>query len=74
MILAGAERWKVITEVAVEVGPAFHASLLIITLSFIPYRSSRSEGQEGRLFGPPARTKTWSMAASAFLAVVSCRC
>lgn len=66
--LAGAERWQVITEAAVEVGPALFMSLLIITLSFIPIVTL--EGQEGRLFGPLAWTKTWSMAASAFLAVV----
>ena len=66
--LAGAERWKVITEAVVEVGPALFMSLLIITLSFIPIFTL--EGQEGRLFGPLAWTKTWSMAASAFLAVV----
>ena len=66
--LAGAERWQVITEAAVEVGPALFMSLLIITLSFI--RLFPLEGQEGRLFGPLAWTKTWSMAASAFLAVV----
>lgn len=66
--LAGAERWQVITEAAVEVGPALFMSLLIITLSFIPIFTL--EGQEGRLFGPLAWTKTWSMAASVFLAVV----
>ena len=66
--LAGSERWQVITEAAVEVGPALFMSLLIITLSFIPIFTL--EGQEGRLFGPLAWTKTWSMAASAFLAVV----
>ena len=66
--LAGAERWQVITEAAVEVGPALFMSLLIITLSFIPIFTL--EGQEGRLFGPLAWTKTWSMTASAFLAVV----
>lgn len=66
--LAGAERWQVITEAAVEVGPALFMSLLIITLSFIPIFTL--EGQEGRLFGPLGWTKTWSMAASAFLAVV----
>lgn len=66
--LAGAERWQVITEAAVEVGPALFMSLLIITLFFIPIFTL--EGQEGRLFGPLAWTKTWSMAASAFLAVV----
>ena len=66
--LAGEARWRVITEAAVEVGPALFMSLLIITLSFIPIFTL--EGQEGRLFGPLAWTKTWSMAASALLAVV----
>ncbi|MCS5932056.1 hypothetical protein LNQ03_13620 [Klebsiella pneumoniae subsp. pneumoniae] len=43
-----------------EVGPALFISLLIITLSFIPIFTL--EGQEGKLFGPLAFTKTWSMA------------
>ncbi len=53
-------RWKIITEASVEVGPALFISLLIITLSFIPIFTL--EGQEGKLFGPLAFTKTWSMA------------
>ncbi len=55
-----ATRWKVITDASVEVGPALFISLLIITLSFIPIFTL--EGQEGRLFGPLAFTKTYSMA------------
>jgi Cu(I)/Ag(I) efflux system membrane protein CusA/SilA len=55
-----ATRWKVITNASVEVGPALFISLLIITLSFIPIFTL--EGQEGRLFGPLAFTKTYSMA------------
>ena len=66
--LTGEPRWRLITDAAVEVGPALFLSLLIITLSFIPIFTL--EGQEGRLFGPLAWTKTWSMAASALLAVV----
>ncbi|MDO5531460.1 efflux RND transporter permease subunit [Sutterella sp.] len=66
--LAGESRWRLITDAAVEVGPALFLSLLIITLSFIPIFTL--EGQEGRLFGPLAWTKTWAMAGSAFLAVV----
>ena len=62
-----AERWRLITEASVEVGPAIFTSLLIITLSFIPVFSL--QGQEGRLFGPLAFTKTYSMAGGAFLAV-----
>ncbi|MEH6669647.1 efflux RND transporter permease subunit [Halopseudomonas sp.] len=65
--LEGAEHWKVITNAAVEVGPALFFSLLIITLSFIPVFTL--EAQEGRLFGPLAFTKTYAMAAAAGLSV-----
>lgn len=61
-------RWQVITQASVEVGPALFISLLIITLSFIPIFTL--EGQEGRLFGPLAFTKTWAMAGAALLAIV----
>jgi Cu(I)/Ag(I) efflux system membrane protein CusA/SilA len=63
----GEERWKLIAEAAVEVGPALFFSLLIITLSFVPVFAL--EAQEGRLFSPLAYTKTYAMAASAGLAV-----
>jgi len=63
----GQEHWKVVTEAAVEVGPALFFSLLIITLSFLPVFTL--EAQEGRLFSPLAYTKTYAMAASAGLAV-----
>jgi Cu(I)/Ag(I) efflux system membrane protein CusA/SilA len=65
--LTSQERWEVVTEAAVEVGPALFFSLLIITLSFIPVFTL--EAQEGRLFAPLAFTKTYAMAASAALAV-----
>ncbi|EJL37946.1 heavy metal efflux pump, cobalt-zinc-cadmium [Caulobacter sp. AP07] len=65
--LAGDARWKVITEAAVEVGPALFFSLLIITLSFIPVFTLQA--QEGRLFRPLAFTKTYAMAAAAILSV-----
>ena len=65
--LVGQERWDVITEAAVEVGPALFFSLLIITLSFIPVFTL--EAQEGRLFGPLAFTKTYAMAVAAGLSV-----
>jgi len=61
------ERWRLITEAAVEVGPALFFSLLVITLSFLPVFTL--EAQEGRLFAPLAYTKTYAMAASAGLAV-----
>lgn len=65
--LAGAARWKVICDAAIEVGPALFFSLIIITLSFIPVFTL--EAQEGRLFRPLALTKTYAMAASAGLAI-----
>jgi copper/silver efflux system protein len=65
--LAGAEQWRVITEAAVQVGPALFTSLLIITFSFVPVFTLQA--QEGRLFSPLAYTKTYAMAAAAGLAV-----
>ena len=61
------DHWEMIAGAAVEVGPALFYSLLIITLSFVPIFSL--QGQEGRLFGPLALTKTYSMAAAAGLSV-----
>jgi len=66
-ILKGEAHWQLMTEAAVEVGPALFFSLLIITLSFIPVFTL--EAQEGRLFGPLAFTKTYAMAAAAGLSV-----
>jgi Cu(I)/Ag(I) efflux system membrane protein CusA/SilA len=63
----GAERWRLMTEASTEVGPALFASLLVITLSFIPVFAL--EAQEGRLFKPLAYTKTYAMAASAGLSI-----
>ncbi len=60
-------RIEVLIAAATEVGPALFFSLLIITVSFLPIFSL--EGQEGRMFGPLAYTKTFSMAAAAFLSV-----
>jgi len=61
------ERWRLIVDASVEVGPALFFSLLIITLSFVPVFAL--EAQEGRLFKPLAYTKTFAMAAAAGLAV-----
>lgn len=66
-VLKGQDHWQVITDSAIEVGPALFFSLLIITLSFIPVFTL--EAQEGRLFSPLAFTKTYAMAASAGLSV-----
>ncbi|PKO83828.1 MAG: CusA/CzcA family heavy metal efflux RND transporter [Betaproteobacteria bacterium HGW-Betaproteobacteria-11] len=65
--LHGAAHWRVITDAAIEVGPALFFSLLIITLSFVPVFTL--EAQEGRLFSPLAFTKTYAMAAAAGLSV-----
>ncbi|CCQ91600.1 Cation efflux system protein CusA [Nitrospina gracilis 3/211] len=61
------DHWQIIYEAASEVGPALFYSLLIITVSFLPVFTL--EAQEGRLFSPLAFTKTYSMAASAILAI-----
>lgn len=55
------------TEASIEVGPALFFSLIIITLSFVPVFAL--EAQEGRLFAPLAYTKTFAMAAAAFLSI-----
>jgi Cu(I)/Ag(I) efflux system membrane protein CusA/SilA len=65
--LQASERWQLVGDAAVQVGPALFVSLLIITLSFVPVFTLQA--QEGRLFAPLAFTKTYSMAAAAGLAV-----
>lgn len=63
----GEERWELMAVSASEVGPALFASLLVITLSFVPVFALQA--QEGRLFSPLAYTKTYAMAAAAGLSV-----
>jgi Cu(I)/Ag(I) efflux system membrane protein CusA/SilA len=60
-------RIEILIEAAKQVGPALFFSLLVITVSFIPVFTL--EAQEGRLFGPLAYTKTFSMAAAAILSI-----
>ncbi|WP_225769687.1 efflux RND transporter permease subunit [Inquilinus sp. Marseille-Q2685] len=60
-------RVRVLIRAASEVGPALFFSLLVITVSFLPVFTL--EAQEGRLFRPLAFTKTFAMAAAAFLSV-----
>jgi len=60
-------RWRIIRESTIEVGPPLFFSLLIITLSFLPVFTL--EAQEGRMFSPLAFTKTYAMAAAAGLSV-----
>ena len=63
----GESRTEVIADAAKEVGPALFFSLLIITVSFFPVFSLQA--QEGRMFTPLAFTKTFSMGASALMAI-----
>ncbi|WP_027390177.1 efflux RND transporter permease subunit [Chrysiogenes arsenatis] len=60
-------RWRIITDASLEVGPPLFFALLIITVSFLPVFTL--EAQEGRMFAPLAYTKTYAMAAAAGLAV-----
>ena len=60
-------RWQVMRQAAMEVGPPLFFSLLIITLSFLPVFTL--EAQEGRMFSPLAYTKTFAMAAAAGLSI-----
>jgi Cu(I)/Ag(I) efflux system membrane protein CusA/SilA len=60
-------RWRVVTDAAVEVGPALFLSLVIITLSFVPVFALQA--QEGRLFSPLAFTKSYAMACAAILSI-----
>ncbi|GGI16967.1 efflux RND transporter permease subunit [Oxalicibacterium faecigallinarum] len=65
--ISARERWDLIAESAIEVGPALFFSLLIVTLSFIPVFAL--EAQEGKLFAPLVYTKTYTLAAAAGLAI-----
>lgn len=65
--LTDKNRWRIIAEASIEVGPAIFFSLLIITMSFLPVFAL--EAQEGRMFHPLAYTKTYAMAAAAGLSI-----
>ncbi len=60
-------RWQMIREASMEVGPPLFFSLIIITLSFLPVFTL--EAQEGRMFAPLAYTKTFAMAGAAALSI-----
>ena len=61
------EKQAALVLAAKEVGPGLFFSLLIITVSFFPVFALT--GQSYRLFTPLAFTKTYAMAAAAFLSV-----
>ncbi len=65
--LTDENRWRIIREATMEVGPPLFFSLIIITLSFLPVFTL--EAQEGKLFAPLAFTKTFAMAAAAGLSI-----
>ncbi len=65
--LTDQNRWQIIAESSVEVGPPLFFSLLIITMSFLPVFSL--EAQEGKMFAPLAFTKTYAMAVAAGLSI-----
>ncbi|GJL85418.1 MAG: cation transporter [Micavibrio sp.] len=61
------EKQKALIQAAKEVGPGLFFSLLIITVSFFPVFALT--GQSAKMFTPLAFTKTYAMAAAAFLSV-----
>jgi copper/silver efflux system protein len=63
----GTSRAKILTDAALEVGPALFFSLAVITVSFLPVFTL--EAQEGRLFKPLALTKTFAMGGAALLSI-----
>lgn len=65
--LTDENRWRIVRESTMEVGPPLFFSLIIITFSFLPVFTL--EAQEGKLFAPLAFTKTFAMAAAAGLAI-----
>ncbi|MDE2149089.1 MAG: efflux RND transporter permease subunit [Gammaproteobacteria bacterium] len=65
--VSAVNRWRIVADATVEVGPPLFFALLIIAVSFLPVFTLRE--QAGRLFAPLAFTKTYSMAAAAILAI-----
>ena len=61
------EKQAALIQAAKEVGPGLFFSLLIITVSFFPVFALT--GQSAKMFTPLAFTKTYAMAAAAFLSV-----
>src|SRR5262249_2035729 len=63
----GASRADTLIKAAIEVGPAFFFSLMVIAVSFLPVFTL--EGQEGRMFKPLVYTHTFALASAALLSV-----
>ncbi|HUG71589.1 MAG TPA: efflux RND transporter permease subunit, partial [Pirellulaceae bacterium] len=62
-----APHWQLVKDSSQEVGPGLFTALLVVTVAFMPVFVL--EGQAGRLFKPLAATKTFAMAAAAFIAI-----
>lgn len=61
------QRQEIIIKACKQLGKPLFFALLVITVSFLPVFAL--ESQEGRLFKPLAYTKTFTMAAAAFLSI-----
>jgi Cu(I)/Ag(I) efflux system membrane protein CusA/SilA len=65
--LGSAQRREIVISACKQLGKPLFFALLVITVSFLPVFTL--EAQEGRLFKPLAFTKTFTMAAAAFLSL-----
>ncbi|WP_281645206.1 CusA/CzcA family heavy metal efflux RND transporter [Parendozoicomonas sp. Alg238-R29] len=65
--ITAANRWRVVRQSSLEVGPPLFFSLLIEAVSFMPVFSLQA--QEGRMFSPLAFTKSYAMAVAAGLTI-----
>ena len=65
--LSRAQKQEIIIAACKQLGKPLFFALLVITVSFMPVFTL--EAQEGRLFKPLAFTKTFTMAAAAFLSI-----
>jgi len=61
------DRVEVVIAAARELGPSMFGALLVLTIAFLPVFAL--QGEEGRLFGPLALAKTFSMAFASLFAV-----
>ncbi|WP_299733572.1 CusA/CzcA family heavy metal efflux RND transporter [uncultured Endozoicomonas sp.] len=65
--VTAANRWEVVRQSSLEVGPPLFFSLLIEAISFMPVFSLQA--QEGRMFSPLAFTKSYGMVVAAGLTI-----
>ncbi|WP_461538230.1 efflux RND transporter permease subunit [Spongorhabdus nitratireducens] len=65
--ITAANRWQIVQQSSLEVGPPLFFSLLIEAVSFMPVFSLQA--QEGRMFSPLAFTKSYAMAVAAGLTI-----